>query len=119
MKNQPFQNRLRHAVEGIRSAFRIERSFRTQVLFAAGAAILLVLLRPKPVWWAMVALTVAMVLAAELFNSALEATVDRLHPEQDPTIGRAKDCAAGAVLVLSIAALVVAVALVIDSASAT
>jgi diacylglycerol kinase (ATP) len=67
----------------------------------------------------MVALTVAIVLAAELFNSAMETMVDRLHPEQDPTIGRAKDGAVGAVLVLSIAALVVAAALVVDCASGT
>ena len=47
------------------------------------------------------------VLAAETFNTALEHALDRLHPEQDPAIGLAKDCAAGAVLVLSLVSLCV------------
>ena len=46
-----------------------------------------------------------MVLAAELFNSALEAALDRLHPERHPAIKVAKDCAAAAVLLLSLTAL--------------
>jgi diacylglycerol kinase (ATP) len=114
MKNQPFLSRLRFALTGIRMAHQAESSFRIQVLFAIGSVILLLALRPKPIWWAAVALTSGSVLAAELMNSAFELVVDRLHPEEHPTIGRAKDCAAGAVLILSLASLVVAGAMVLD-----
>lgn len=96
-------------------ALRTESSFRTQALFGAGAVILLILLRPRPMWWAIVLITVAAVLSAELINTALEFVVDRLHPEQHPLIGRAKDCAAGAVLILSLASLGVAAALIWDT----
>jgi diacylglycerol kinase (ATP) len=72
-------------------------------------------LRPAPVWWALVAVTVAAVLAAELVNTALEQLADRLHPEQHPQIKAAKDCGAAAVLVCSIAALAVAAALLFDA----
>jgi diacylglycerol kinase (ATP) len=44
------------------------------------------------------------VLAAELLNTALEAALDHLSPEIHPAIKRAKDSAAGAVLVLSLTA---------------
>jgi diacylglycerol kinase (ATP) len=115
MKNQPFHHRLRYAISGIRIAFKSEASFRTQLLMGLGVCGLLLLLRPKPIWWALVLLTVGAVLAAELFNTALELIIDRLHPENHPTIGRAKDCAAGAVLILSLASLAVAAAMVWDT----
>lgn len=110
VKNQPFHRRLSFALAGIVAALRSEKSFRTQ--FAAAVAIVLVLawLQPAPVWWALIALAIAGVFAAELFNTALEALADHLHPDQHPWIKLAKDCAAGAVLVASLAALAVAAA---------
>ncbi len=105
MKNQPFHRRIRFALNGFRTAFKSESSFRTQCFFAAGALLLLVVLRAKPIWWGLVLITISVVLAAELFNTALEFVIDRLHPEQHPAIAMAKDCAAGAVLVLSFASL--------------
>ena len=62
-------------------------------------------LEPSFLWWLLVLITISVVLAAELFNTALEFVIDRLHPEQHPAIAMAKDCAAGAVLVLSFASL--------------
>lgn len=111
MKNRPFPERLRFAVAGIREGWRRERSFRTHVLFAILAAGALVVLRPTPVWWALIALTVALVFAFELINSALETLIDHLHPDRHEAIRVAKDMAAGAVLVLSLASLVVGVAM--------
>ena len=65
----------------------------------------LIVLRPASIWWAVTVLAAALVIAAELVNTALEHLADRLHLEQRPRIKIVKDCAAGAVLVLSIAAL--------------
>ena len=109
MKNQPFAQRLSHAAGGIRTAFRTEASFRTQLLLAAMAAVVLALLRPPAVWVALCVVSGAAVLAAELLNTALENLADRLHPEQHPTIRAAKDCAAAAVLVASIAAMIIGI----------
>lgn len=75
------------------------------MLAALAALILLFTLRPPAIWWALVLVVIAFVLAAELFNTALEHLADHLHPEQHPKIRVAKDCAAAAVLVLSMAAL--------------
>ena len=70
---------------------------------AAAAAGLL--LRLPPAAWAIVALAVGLVFAAELVNTALEALVDLASPGEHPLAKRAKDIAAGAVLVAAAAAL--------------
>lgn len=107
MKNQSFLRRLRHAVNGIGAALRAEASLRTQAFLGAAAGIVLVVLRPPPVWVALCVLAAALVLALELVNTALEHLADRLHPEIDPSIRAAKDCAAGAVLIASLAAAII------------
>ena len=47
-------------------------------------------------------------------NAALEAALDRLHPQRHPAIGAAKDAAAGAVLVASLAAAAVGAMMVLS-----
>ena len=101
LKRKPFLTRLQFALEGIRFTWREEPSFRFQILAALGAFSVLALTQASPTWWAMVFLVVGAILAAELMNTALENTLDRLHPELHAAIKAAKDCAAAAVLVLS------------------
>jgi undecaprenol kinase len=103
MKNRPFHRRLHFAVEGIANAFRGEASFRVQCGAAGVVALTLIIKRPDPLWWAVLLLACGAVLAAELLNTALEHALDALHPGIHPGIRAAKDCAAGAVLVLSAA----------------
>jgi diacylglycerol kinase (ATP) len=52
--------------------------------------------------WALLLLAMGLVWAAEGFNSALETLADRVSTEQHPLTGRAKDLAAGAVLLAAI-----------------
>src|ERR1039458_3870607 len=52
----------------------------------------------RALWWALVIIASAAVLAAELFNTAIERLADHLHPEMHPEIRIVKDCAAAAVL---------------------
>ncbi|MDE5842652.1 MAG: diacylglycerol kinase family protein [Muribaculaceae bacterium] len=54
--------------------------------------------------WAVVAVCIGGVLMAEAFNSAIEALADKISPDYDPLIGKAKDLAAGAVLLLVLGA---------------
>ena len=90
---------------GLRHAFRNERSFRTHVLFAALALIALIVLRPDFIWWAIIGFVAALVLCAELLNSAIEELIDHLHPDMHERVKAIKDMAAGAVLVAAFAAL--------------
>jgi diacylglycerol kinase (ATP) len=115
MKNQPFRNRLGFALKGIVSAWRTEMSFRQQCIAALCVVAVLVWRRPAPMWWAFLLINCGLVLAAELFNSALEAALDHLHPERHPAIAIAKDCAAGAVLLLSVTGVCVFVAFLVDT----
>jgi diacylglycerol kinase (ATP) len=115
MKNRPLNQRLGFAFAGLRSGWLRERSFRTHCLCAFAALIALVVLRPAGIWWALVALVAAMVMAFELINSAVEGVIDLLHPGQHPEIKVIKDMVAGAVLIVSIAALMVAAALLVAS----
>jgi len=112
-KNLSFARRLRFALAGLAHALRAERSLQTQATVFLLVVIALVVLRPAPVWWALVILASAAVLAAELFNTAIEHLADHLHPELHPSIRIVKDCAAGAVLLAAAGAVGVAVALAI------
>lgn len=101
-----------YAIQGIRYAVRTQRNIRVHLGITAivivGAAIL-----SFPLWkWAVLILTISIVLAAELFNTAIEATIDLVSPDFHPLAKIAKDVAAGAVLVCSIGAAAVGVLLV-------
>lgn len=96
------------ALRGIVHVYRRERNFRWMT--AAGVAAVAAVSVSGPVdatWWRVVTLT-ALILAAELGNSAIEAAVDLAEPRDHPVAAFAKDAAAGAVLVLSGFALLVA-----------
>ncbi len=59
-----------------------------------------------PVEWCLVALSVAVVWAAEAINTAFEFLADATVPERHPMIGHAKDVAAAGVLMAVLGALV-------------
>ncbi len=109
MKNQAFRRRLSYARAGIVEALKRENSVKTQVVLALVAVLALLVLRPALVWWALVGVMIVLVLAAELFNTAIEELCDLVQPQSDPRVKRIKDVAAGAVLLLSVGALWVAV----------
>jgi diacylglycerol kinase (ATP) len=114
LKNKSFATRLRFALAGLGHAIGAERSVRTHLMFLVGVLAALAYLRPAPVWWALVLLISSAVIAAELFNTAIERLADHLQPEPHPQIRIVKDCAAAAVLVLSAGALCVAAALALS-----
>ncbi len=114
-KNRPFHHRLGFALAGLAHAFRHERSVRTHVAAAGLVLVALLVLRPAPAWWALAALASGAVVAAELFNTALERLADHLHPDLHPEIRIVKDCGAAAVLVLAVAAVLVALALAVEA----
>lgn len=57
--------------------------------------------------WLWLVLAMALVWMAEAFNTALELLADAITREQHPLIGRAKDVAAGAVLIAALGALII------------
>ena len=114
MKGKPFYRRLRFAWEGWRAAFQNEASFRTEVFAAVGAIAVTAWLNPPALWMALVIVMIALVLAAELFNTALEHALDGLHPEQSPFVRLAKDCAAASVMVLGACSVIVFLLMLVE-----
>ena len=114
MKNKQFYHRVGFAASGVSEAWTRERSFRTQVLLGLAAIGFTVVFEPGLIWAAAVALAIALVLALELLNTAMECLIDRLHPETAPEIKLAKDIAAGAVLMASIGAVTVGLLMVVS-----
>ena len=57
--------------------------------------------------WMIVLLCIGVVIAAELFNTAIEKLVDLVSPERHPIAGQVKDIAAGAVLVCAATAAII------------
>ncbi|MBF2052407.1 MAG: diacylglycerol kinase family protein [Candidatus Sericytochromatia bacterium] len=92
---------------GIRSAFATQRNLRIHVLAAFLACGLSVLLGISRLEWVLLILTMALVMMAEMLNTALEATLDLISRERHPQIKFAKDVAAGAVLLTALAAVLV------------
>jgi diacylglycerol kinase len=68
-------------------------------------------LRIDPIEWAVLALTLGLVLALESVNTAIEAAIDLVSPDHHPLAKTAKDAAAGALIFAVLGSLGVAVAI--------
>lgn len=91
----------RFAFQGVFTAFREERNFRVQLLYAALVAVLFFLLRPTLIWTSLAGLSIVLLLSMELVNSALERAVDLACGDTNRLAAEAKDMAAGAVMLTS------------------
>lgn len=106
-KNAFLIKRFLYAGRGVAGAFLREASFRLQCACALGLVVFCLVLKPSPFWCALFALASALVLGLELVNTAVEAFLDRFHPQWDAEVGFIKDCLAGAVFIASLGALIV------------
>ena len=96
-----------HAGRGIWAALRSEVHLRFHAAATAAVIGLGIHCGIARLEWALVALAVAGVWTAELLNTAIEALTDLASPAWHPLAGRAKDVAAGAVLLAALGALAV------------
>jgi diacylglycerol kinase (ATP) len=96
-----------YAFQGILYATRTQRNMRIHLVAAALATFATLELRLERAYVAIVVLVIALVIALELLNTAIEAVVDLMTVAHHPLAKIAKDAAAGAVLVASIAAIIV------------
>lgn len=94
-------SRFPHAIRGLCHAFVSDFGFRTQMyLGVLVISATLILVRPIAITeLQFLALAWVLILITELQNSALEAALNRLHPELHDDIKHSKDMAAGAVLI--------------------
>lgn len=96
------------AWDGIVYATRTQRNMKIHLGVTAVAIALGIALALDPLSWAAIAICIVLVLAVECLNTALESVVDLVSPGYAELAKRAKDCAAGAVLLCALGAVVVA-----------
>lgn len=103
-----WRSKFADAFRGVRLGIVGQSSFVVHAVCAM-AVVLAVAVLPgiTSIDWCLLLLCMALVIAAELFNSALERLVAAVHPGHHPGVGTALDIASGAVLVCAIGAAIV------------
>lgn len=84
-----------------------ERNFKIELCFMTLAIVLGLVFSISFLEWLCVIICFGLVLGGEVINSAIEAVVDLASPEYHELAKKAKDCAAGGVLLFSIASFVI------------
>ena len=97
-----------YAFAGIAYAWRTQKNFRIQVVLGAVALAVGAALHFSAGGFALLTLAIALVLALEVLNTALEALVDLASPQLHPLAKAAKDGAAAAVLIAAAGSVAVA-----------
>jgi len=107
-KNHAFRQSLGHALDGLHALFHYERNFRKHLLLGSLAIIVGAILRLTVNEWLWLMLAIFLVLIAETLNTIVEAMVDLVVGQTYHELAkRAKDVAAGGVLLAAIFAVVV------------
>jgi len=95
---QRLLNACRYSYDGLRSAWIEEDAFRQELLLGAVLVPVALLLPISPVERLLLIGSIFLVLIVELFNTAIEAAIDRHSFEINPLGKRAKDVGSAAVM---------------------
>lgn len=107
-RNNKLLKSMSYAIEGIMHTLTTQRNMRIHFAVAFLAMILSLVLDISKLEIMLVFFSIVMVVAAELFNTAIEAVVDLFTSDYHPLAKIAKDVAAGAVLLTAVHAVIVA-----------
>ena len=107
VKTKKLINSFKYAGEGIVSSFKTERNMKIHIFIMLVVILAGILLELSAIEWIICVLLFAIVISAELFNTAIETIVDMVSPEKNEKAKLAKDVSAGAVLVVAIGAAMV------------
>ncbi|HEY2582787.1 MAG TPA: diacylglycerol kinase family protein [Mucilaginibacter sp.] len=94
-----------YAFKGVAYAAATQLNFRIHLVVTLMAIFLGYALCISVTEWQWIILCIAIVLMAELFNTAIEMLTDLVSPEYNKAAGRVKDMGAGAVVIAAIFAL--------------
>lgn len=102
MSFKRFLNSIKYSVDGLVNAYQNEQSLWLHAMCTILIVILGFVLQIKFYEWAVIVIALVVVLAVELLNTAIEATVDLITKEIHPLAKVAKDCGSAAAFVSSI-----------------
>lgn len=95
-----FAGTYRNALKGVRLALKSERNVRIHFFIAILVMVSGVTLKFTPVEFSILLIAIAIVVIAEMVNSAIEFSLDSIfHNRYSKLVGMAKDIAAGAVMI--------------------
>lgn len=106
-QKNPLHRSFGFAFKGISLVLK-ERNFKIQLVAAIVVIALGFVYNISGLEWIALVICIGSVLCLEIINTAIEKSIDLLHPEWNEKAGKIKDISAGAVLVASIASVVVA-----------
>lgn len=111
-KNKPYKNRtffdsFRYAFQGVCTVFQEERNMRFHVLSSLTILFISAFLSLSKDEWLWILLVCFLVLVMEIWNTAIENTVDMISPDYNPLAKKIKDMAAAAVLFTSIFSVII------------
>ncbi len=104
-----FLNSFTYPVKGLKYAYRNEQNLAVDVGVALLVIIAGFLFRISVIEWAIIILTIGLVISLELVNTAIEAIVDLVTQDYHPLAKVAKDTAAAAVFVCAVASVIVGI----------
>lgn len=107
MHKDPFYKSLGYAISGIIQCIQKERNIKIHLVFMFLVIICGFLFQLSITEWLVCILLFGLVISLELVNTAIEAVVDLCTQEYHPLAKKAKDTAAGAVLISAIASVVI------------
>ena len=87
-----------YAFAGVAYIVRTQRNARIELAIGLGAVVLGLWLGLTPLEWAVLVITIALVVVLEWINTSLELAVSLASPERNPAAKAAKDVAAACVL---------------------
>jgi len=96
-----------YAIKGIRYVFGTEVNMKIHIAISVLVIASGIFFAISLIEWMFCLLCIGLVVGAEMLNTAIENVVDLASPEQHPLAGKAKDIAAGAVLICAIISVII------------
>ena len=107
VKTKKLINSFKYAIQGFLMSFRKERNMKIHIFIMIAVIILGFILKISKIEWIICIILFGIVIAGEMFNTAIETTVDIAMPYKDKKAKIAKDVSAGGVLILAITSAVI------------
>lgn len=107
MKKKKILNSFKYAIQGIITSLKTERNMKIHLAIIVLVIVAGIFFNITKLEWIICIILFSIVLAGELFNTAVETIVDIIMPEKNEKAKIAKDVSAGAVLVLAIGAAII------------
>lgn len=115
LKNKSFIHAWKNAFSGIWYAIKSQRNLKIQLLIAAVVIICAIYFKVSIIEWMFLSFAIMLVFISELINTAIEESVNLCTDKFHPIAKIAKDVAAGAVVLASLNAVIIAIFIVVSN----